>query len=46
MNKDHRANGFATGGGFVPYPVNNVNTLAHVPDDTSDEEATLIISVS
>ncbi|TMK29776.1 MAG: zinc-binding dehydrogenase [Alphaproteobacteria bacterium] len=39
--KGHRANGFSTDGGFAEYAVNNINTLAHVPDDMSDAEATL-----
>ncbi len=42
--KGHRANGFSTDGGFAEYAVNNVNTLVHVPDDMSDEEATLIVT--
>lgn len=43
-NKGHRANGFTTDGGFAEYAVNNVNTMVHVPDDMSDEEATLIVT--
>jgi len=43
-NKGHRANGFTTDGGFAKYAVNHVNTLVHVPDDMSDEEATLIVT--
>jgi L-iditol 2-dehydrogenase len=35
--KGHRANGFSTDGGFAEYAVNNINTLAHIPDDMSDE---------
>src|ERR1700732_4775217 len=31
-------------GGFAEYAVNNVNTMVHVPDDMSDEEATLIVT--
>jgi L-iditol 2-dehydrogenase len=42
--KGHRANGFTTDGGFAEYAVNNVNTLVHVPDDMSDEEATLVVT--
>jgi len=42
--KGHRANGFSTDGGFAEYAVNNVNTMVHVPDDMSDEEATLIVT--
>ncbi|MFM0222099.1 zinc-dependent alcohol dehydrogenase [Paraburkholderia dipogonis] len=44
VNKGHRANGFTTDGGFTQYAINNVNTLVHVPDDMSDEEATLIVT--
>jgi len=43
-NKGHRANGFTTDGGFAEYAVNNLNTLVHVPDGMSDEEATLIVT--
>lgn len=43
-NKGHRANGFTTDGGFAEYAVNHINTLAHVPDEMSDEEATLIVT--
>jgi threonine dehydrogenase-like Zn-dependent dehydrogenase len=43
-NKGHRANGFTTDGGFAQYAVNHVNTLVPVPDDMSDEEATLIVT--
>jgi L-iditol 2-dehydrogenase len=42
--KGHRANGFSTDGGFAQYAVNNINTLVHVPDDMSDEEATLVVT--
>ena len=44
MNKGHRANGFTTDGGFAEYAINSINTLAHVPPDMSDEEATLIVT--
>lgn len=44
MNKGHRANGFTTDGGFAQYAINSINTLAHVPADMSDEEATLIVT--
>jgi L-iditol 2-dehydrogenase len=44
MNKGHRANGFTTDGGFAQYAINNINTLSHVPQDMSDEEATLIVT--
>jgi L-iditol 2-dehydrogenase len=42
--KGHRANGFTTDGGFAQYAVNHINTLIHVPDGMSDEEATLIVT--
>jgi len=44
QNKGHRANGFTTDGGFAQYAVNHVNTLVHVADHVSDEEATLIVT--
>ena len=44
QNKGHRANGFTTDGGFTQYAINNINTLAHVPEDMSDEEACLIVT--
>jgi L-iditol 2-dehydrogenase len=44
QNKGHRANGFTTDGGFTQYAVNHVNTLVHVPEEMSDEEATLIVT--
>jgi threonine dehydrogenase-like Zn-dependent dehydrogenase len=44
VDKGHRANGFTTDGGFAEYAVNHVNTLIHVPDDMSDEEATLVVT--
>jgi L-iditol 2-dehydrogenase len=43
-NKGHRANGFTTDGGFAEFAINHVNTLVHVPEDMSDEEATLIVT--
>ncbi|HTY68099.1 MAG TPA: zinc-binding dehydrogenase [Alphaproteobacteria bacterium] len=43
-DKGHRANGFTTDGGFAEYAVNNINTLVHVPDDMTDEEATLVVT--
>lgn len=43
-DKGHRANGFTTDGGFAQYAVNNVNTLVRVPDDMSDEVATLVVT--
>lgn len=43
-NKGHRANGFTTDGGFCEYAINNINTMARVPDDMSDEEATLVVT--
>lgn len=44
VDKGHRANGFTTDGGFCEYQVNNINTLIAVPDDMSDEEATLVVT--
>jgi L-iditol 2-dehydrogenase len=44
VNKGHRANGFTTDGGFAEYAVNNINTLVHVHDTMSDEEATLVVT--
>ncbi len=44
QDKGHRANGFTTDGGFAEYAVNHINTLIHVSDDMSDEEATLIVT--
>jgi L-iditol 2-dehydrogenase len=43
-DKGHRANGFTTDGGFAEYAVNNINTLIHVDDSMSDEEATLVVT--
>jgi len=43
-SKGHRANGFTTDGGFAEYAVNHVNTMVHIPDHVSDEEATLIVT--
>ena len=43
-DKGHRANGFTTDGGFCEYQVNNINTLIAIPDDMSDEEATLVVT--
>lgn len=44
VDKGHRANGFTTDGGFCEYQVNSVNTLIHVADSMSDEEATLVVT--
>ncbi|MGE0846800.1 MAG: zinc-binding dehydrogenase [Flavobacteriaceae bacterium] len=44
VDKGHRANGFTTDGGFCEYAVNNINTLVHVDDSMSDEEATLVVT--
>jgi L-iditol 2-dehydrogenase len=44
VDKGHRANGFTTDGGFCEYQINNINTLVHVADDMSDEEATLVVT--
>lgn len=43
-DKGHRANGFTTNGGFAEYAVNNINTMIKVPDDMSDETATLVVT--
>lgn len=44
VDKGHRANGFTTDGGFCEYQVNHINTLVHVSDEMSDEEATLVVT--
>jgi L-iditol 2-dehydrogenase len=44
VDKGHRANGFTTDGGFGEYQVNHINTLVHVGDGMSDEEATLVVT--
>lgn len=44
VDKGHRANGFTTDGGFAEYAVNHINTLSRVPDEMSDEEATLVVT--
>jgi L-iditol 2-dehydrogenase len=44
VDKNHRANGFTTDGGFCEYQVNHINTLIHVADSMSDEEATLVVT--
>jgi L-iditol 2-dehydrogenase len=44
VDKGHRANGFTTDGGFAEYAINNINTMSRVPDDMSDEEATLVVT--
>lgn len=44
VDKGHRANGFTTDGGFCEYQVNHINTLVHVDDTMSDEEATLVVT--
>ena len=41
-SKGHRANGFTTDGGFAGYAVNHVNTVVHIPDNLSFDEATII----
>ena len=43
-SKGHRANGFSTDGGFAQYAINNVNTMAHISDEMSDPEATLVVT--
>lgn len=44
VDKGHRANGFTTNGGFAEYAINNINTMIAVPDEMSDEEATLVVT--
>ena len=44
VNKGHQANGFTTDGGFAEYAVNHINTLIHLDDAMSDEEATLVVT--
>src|SRR5688572_24608449 len=44
VDKGHRANGFTTDGGFCEYQVNNINTLVSIPNEMSDEEATLVVT--
>lgn len=44
VNKGHRANGFTTNGGFAEYAINHINTVIHVPDSMTDEEATLVVT--
>ena len=44
VDKGHRANGFTTDGGFCQYQINSINTLVHVADSMSDEEATLVVT--
>ena len=44
VDKGHRANGFTTDGGFAEYAINNINTMIRVPDEMSDEEATLVVT--
>jgi len=44
FDKGHRAKGFTTDGGFKQFAINNINTLIKVPDDMSDEEATLVVT--
>ncbi len=43
-DKGHRANGFTTDGGFKEYAINHINTLIKIPDEMSDEEATLVVT--
>jgi L-iditol 2-dehydrogenase len=44
VNKGHRANGFTTDGGFAEYAINHINTLIHIDDAMTDEEATLVVT--
>ncbi len=43
-DKGHRANGFTSDGGFKQYAINHINTLIKVPDEMTDEEATLVVT--
>ena len=43
-DKQHRANGFTTDGGFSEYAVNHINTLFKLPDHISWEEGTLVVT--
>ena len=43
-SKGHKANGFTTDGAFAEYMTNRTQTLVHVPDEMSDEEATLAVT--
>ncbi len=43
-DKGHRANGFTTDGGFKQFAINHINTLIKVPDEMTDEEATLVVT--
>jgi len=43
-SKGHKANGFTTDGAFAEYMTNRTRTLVKVPDDMSDEEATLAVT--
>jgi L-iditol 2-dehydrogenase len=43
-SRGHRANGFTADGGFAEYAINHVNTMVHISDHVSDEEATLIVT--
>lgn len=44
VDKEHRANGFTSDGGFAEFAINNINTLIKISDDMSDEEATLVVT--
>src|SRR5665647_3568459 len=44
VDKNHRANGFTTDGGFCEYQVNHINTLVAIPDEMTDEEGTLVVT--
>ena len=44
FNKGHRANGFTSDGGFKQFAINHINTLIKVPEEMSDEEATLVVT--
>lgn len=42
--RGHRANGFTTNGGLAEYVVNHINTLYHIPDAVTYEEAVVVMT--
>lgn len=40
--KGHRANGFTTNGGYAEYAINHINTVYHVADNISLDDASLV----
>ena len=43
--KGHRHYGFSTNGGYAEFAVNHINTLHHLPDNISFDEATLLTTI-